>query len=219
MSPRLTQSEIYLKKKYIAHQAIPIFDKYGFEKTKIYDIAKRAKISTGAIYLYFNSKDDILMFIFEETARDINERIVHALKPEVDSSERIQATLDIIIDFFSTQYNLARTLLQETYTYTKKLRGHGREVSTFVSHFDEILTQAKEEGRFKHGISTQALKYALYGTLEQTLYGLHIGNPATKVEVYTGEDIKKLMHIILNAFMEPKEIQSKHIDELINSQS
>ncbi|MBZ0217025.1 MAG: TetR/AcrR family transcriptional regulator, partial [Fimbriimonadaceae bacterium] len=40
--------------------ALELFMKKGFAATRVADIAARAGLSKGAIYLYFDSKEDIL---------------------------------------------------------------------------------------------------------------------------------------------------------------
>lgn len=52
-SPRYTPA--YRKEQIIA-AAIELFETQGYQNTKMQDIAKKAKISTGLIYRYFNNK-------------------------------------------------------------------------------------------------------------------------------------------------------------------
>ena len=50
----------------IIQAAIKVFARKGFFSARISDIAKKAKVADGTIYLYFNNKYDILISIFEE---------------------------------------------------------------------------------------------------------------------------------------------------------
>lgn len=43
----------------ILAQAAELFQRFGYDKTTVSDIAKAAKISKGAIYLHFKSKDEL----------------------------------------------------------------------------------------------------------------------------------------------------------------
>jgi AcrR family transcriptional regulator len=49
--------------------------KYGFDKTTVSDIAKGAGIAKGTIYLYFPSKEEIMLALVELTNRRINDRL------------------------------------------------------------------------------------------------------------------------------------------------
>ena len=53
-----------LKEK-IIQSAIESFSQTGYDRTKMEDIAKRLGLSKGTIYLYFKSKEDLLVAICE----------------------------------------------------------------------------------------------------------------------------------------------------------
>ena len=54
------------KRRQILDAAVKVFAKNGFYNSKVLDIAKEAGVANGTVYLYFPSKDDILISIFEE---------------------------------------------------------------------------------------------------------------------------------------------------------
>ena len=48
---------------------------YGFKKTTIDEIALDARVGKGTVYLYFDSKEDILLHIVREVKRNITEQM------------------------------------------------------------------------------------------------------------------------------------------------
>ena len=52
------------KREQILQAAATVFAAKGFSGARVSDIAKRAKVADGTIYLYFKSKDDILVALF-----------------------------------------------------------------------------------------------------------------------------------------------------------
>ncbi len=69
MSPRTTQQFEEIrdqKKKLIMDTAMHLFASEGFYKTSISEIARKAGISKGLMYNYFESKDDLLLRIVTE---------------------------------------------------------------------------------------------------------------------------------------------------------
>ena len=56
----------------ILEAALEVFAIKGFETARISDIARRAGIGDGTVYLYFKSKDDILISLFEVRLEEIN---------------------------------------------------------------------------------------------------------------------------------------------------
>jgi TetR/AcrR family acrAB operon transcriptional repressor len=75
---------------------------YGFDKTTVSDIAKKAGISKGAIYLHFSSKESIVDALVLDQVRLYSERMLAAM--ENDEREwsfvtMYQSAMGILIDY------------------------------------------------------------------------------------------------------------------------
>src|SRR4051794_4495483 len=57
------------KKDAILRAAIDVFAERGYFNAQVADVARAAGIAAGTVYLYFRSKDDLLVSIFERTMR------------------------------------------------------------------------------------------------------------------------------------------------------
>ena len=64
MSPKPDVSEERIEQ--ISEAATKVFAEQGFDKARMDDIAKEAKLSKGTLYLYFKSKDAIITHILEK---------------------------------------------------------------------------------------------------------------------------------------------------------
>src|SRR6266851_3247484 len=58
------------KRDAILRAAIDVFAERGFFNAQVADIARGAGVAAGTVYLYFKSKDDLLVSIFERTMRE-----------------------------------------------------------------------------------------------------------------------------------------------------
>ena len=58
------------KRVKILDAATCVFAERGFFGAQVADIAKRAGIAAGTVYLYFRSKDDVLLSVFDRTMQD-----------------------------------------------------------------------------------------------------------------------------------------------------
>ena len=111
MSPKPDVSEE--RKKQILDAAIEVFSQDGFNNARMDDIAKHAEMSKGALYWYFESKDEIisniLMFFFnreldqvrgwdteKQTARETLEKYSELLIQDLSS---MKAFITIIYEF------------------------------------------------------------------------------------------------------------------------
>src|SRR6058998_729341 len=58
------------KRDAILRAAIDVFAERGYFNAQVADVARAAGVAAGTVYLYFKSKDDLLVSIFERSMRD-----------------------------------------------------------------------------------------------------------------------------------------------------
>ena len=71
-----------------------LFDKYGSNNVSIGDICKAAKISSGTLYHYFSSKDQLVVLYVRKPLHEMLERTV---VPEIGK----KPTKDLVLSFIS----------------------------------------------------------------------------------------------------------------------
>ena len=60
------------KRERILAAAERVFARHGFFAARVSEIAKDAGVADGTIYLYFKSKDDLLISLFESRMKQVN---------------------------------------------------------------------------------------------------------------------------------------------------
>jgi AcrR family transcriptional regulator len=80
-------------KESIKKAAQDLFRKYGYHKTSVNEIAKRAKIAKATIYKYFESKEFLLQAILMEYIQQSVHEIIHNSSEDLDE----EAYLSMII--------------------------------------------------------------------------------------------------------------------------
>src|SRR5207248_5601485 len=58
------------KHEAILRAAIDLFAERGYFNSQVADVARAACVAAGTVYLYFKSKDDLLVSIFDRSMRD-----------------------------------------------------------------------------------------------------------------------------------------------------
>src|SRR5512142_2187722 len=58
------------KRDAILRAAIDVFAERGYFNAQVADVARAAGVAAGTVYLYFHSKDDLLVSVFERTMRE-----------------------------------------------------------------------------------------------------------------------------------------------------
>src|SRR5438477_10149566 len=67
------------KRERILEAAVRVFAEKGFYNAKVSEVARVAGVADGTIYLYFKSKDDLLISLFEDRMEEVNRNVRAAL--------------------------------------------------------------------------------------------------------------------------------------------
>ena len=110
------------RQKLILHAAQEVFLSKGFEQTTIEDIADKAELSKGALYLYFKSKEDLYVAVFLHGLEHLYQQI-DALRDDFGTIDT-----DILLkNLLNTYYNFFRQSPEFIYTTSQVYHGRIRE--------------------------------------------------------------------------------------------
>src|SRR3954467_7711449 len=79
------------KRERILAAAEVIFARHGFFAARVSEIAKDAGVADGTIYLYFKSKDDLLISLFEARMEQVNRTLAEATASAGSPLEQLRA--------------------------------------------------------------------------------------------------------------------------------
>src|SRR5580693_5613453 len=100
--PRVTQQHRDERREQILAAARRCFLRSGFHGTSMQDLFAEANLSSGAVYGYFPSKDDVIVAIAEENMREIAAMIQTVAADEPDRS--VGAIMADIFDIVRTKH-------------------------------------------------------------------------------------------------------------------
>ncbi len=73
----------------IKRAAQDLFRKFGYHKTSVNEIAKKAKIAKATIYKYFNSKEEVLHSLLMDYIKVSVDELININTPEKDEEEHL----------------------------------------------------------------------------------------------------------------------------------
>src|SRR5258705_12198436 len=73
------------KPQQIIEAAVRVFARQGYFNSRVSDIAREAGIAAGTIYLYFKTKEDILITLFREKMAAFEASLRRAIRREPDA--------------------------------------------------------------------------------------------------------------------------------------
>ena len=152
----------------ILDAAIEVFAEKGFHNARISDIAKRAGVADGTIYLYFRNKDDVLLSIFEEKMGVLIAGVHAALDGIDDPMERVRAFARYHFKQVEDHRALAEVLQIELRLSNKFLKEYRPEkLWEYLGIFATILREGQERGVIRAELNPFVMMWAFFGALDE----------------------------------------------------
>src|SRR6267143_6995214 len=153
--------------------ALELFRERGFEVTTMRDIAKAAKVATGAAYYYFPCKEAIVAAYYDQVQRSHAEKVREELKGKAELRERLGAVMHSKLEILKDDRMFLGALFRYTGDPEHPLSVFGKgthgQRSQSVAIFQEAIagTNVSEELR-------QLLPWALWlGHLGMILFFIY----------------------------------------------
>lgn len=156
------------KHNLILDAAISVFAEKGFHRSRISDIAERAGVADGTIYLYFRNKDELLLTIFEEKMEELIQGLKQALAPVSNPLEQIHTFARY--HFLQVRDNraLAEVLQIELRLSHKFLKEYRPEkLWEYLGIYGSIIRAGQEQGLLRMDLDPYISSWAFFGSLDE----------------------------------------------------
>lgn len=152
----------------ILEAAIEVFAEKGFHHARISDIARRAGVADGTIYLYFRNKDDVLLTIFEEKMGVLIAGLLHALEGVTDPLEKVRVFAHYHFRQVQDHRALAEVLQIELRLSNKFLKEYRPEkLWDYLHVFADIVREGQERGVVRSDLDPFVLMWAFFGAMDE----------------------------------------------------
>jgi AcrR family transcriptional regulator len=112
----ITRGKIKDKRKVILNAALTLITSNGFHGTSIKMIAKEANIAAGTIYIHFSNKEEMIIELYEEISKEINEIIQSSKSKNISTRENFLNIWTAILAFYISDPRKPEFVTQYTYT-------------------------------------------------------------------------------------------------------
>lgn len=141
------------KLKRITDAARTLFVAKGFDDTTTREIALRANVGLGTIFVYAQNKRDLLFLIINDQLDEVTQRAQAAVDPAASLIDNLMQVAAIHYRFFGEQPALSRLVLREMVFYESGAQA-GRFQNT-RQHLIELFGRAIELARAQKEIATK----------------------------------------------------------------
>ncbi len=156
------------KRDLILKAAEKVFAQKGFHPARVADIAREAGVAEGTIYIYFDSKEDLILNVFKEKLEEWMSGLKERLSRIESAKEKLRAVIDT---HFSVLYNnphLAQLIQIELRACSAFMRGGSApEMRKYLGIIEEVLKEGKEKGEFRQDFSEWLAARALLGIMDE----------------------------------------------------
>jgi TetR/AcrR family fatty acid metabolism transcriptional regulator len=156
------------KRDAILRAAIDVFASRGFFNAQVADVARAAGVAAGTVYLYFRSKDDLLVSIFERTMRETLAEGQAAVAAITNPAERLRLFARLHLGMLGRDRNLAIVFQIELRQSVKFME---RFSSTLLRDYLGQIRAAIEDGQrarlFRDDINATTTAKIFFGALDE----------------------------------------------------
>ncbi|HPL62627.1 MAG: TetR/AcrR family transcriptional regulator [Syntrophales bacterium] len=168
----------------ILKAARKLFFEKGFKSVTVAQIAKKAELSKGAVYLYFSSKEEIYSRILLFDIEKFHERVSRIVLKGESASKMLENFAQVYIDFFLADRELFRILMAYmVHTDHNNLSEEMnncliRSTNKTIDTIEDIIRQGVASGEFPPHTAVRQSRNALWGLL----------NGGISLHLFTGKE-------------------------------
>jgi TetR/AcrR family fatty acid metabolism transcriptional regulator len=156
------------KRERILDAAVRVFAERGFFHAKVAQIAQAAGVADGTIYLYFKSKDDLLMRLFEDRMERINQQLATALAEQPTAVERLRRAVALHLELVESHRHLAEVLTVELRQSEKFMRQHANpKFGDYLRLIARTVAEGQASGELRADLDPALVARALFGAIDE----------------------------------------------------
>jgi AcrR family transcriptional regulator len=202
VTPRPDVSEE--RKAQIVEAAVAVFSRLGFERARMEDVARESGLSKGTLYLYYESKDELigalLESVFDWGMRDLK----NALASGGSASERLRKIGGLMSGEIEKLYILLPVWF-EFYAVAARDEGVRRFMKSYFEEYREILAEIVHDG-IQRGEFRQVDVEEVTVTLVSLFEGVTLLWAFDPKTVPIGSQIEASVRLLLEGLSDPRRV-------------
>ena len=155
------------KRERILDAAVRVFAKKGFHATRVSEVAKAAGVADGTIYLYFKSKDELLVSLFEDRVDRLLAFLRTALPEAPTASDKLRRIIELQLGLLEGERDLAEVITVILRQSTKLMKEYA--APKFMAYLDAIarvVAEGQKAGDFRDDVAPHLVARATFGALD-----------------------------------------------------
>ena len=156
------------KRQALLRAAIDTFAARGFFHAQVADVARTAGVAAGTVYLYFRSKDDLLISIFEMVMKDAIAAGRKSIATLPDPVAQLRAIARLHLDRMGRDRALAVVFQVELRQSTKFMeRFSATHLREYLGIIRDVIAGGQAQGVFRQDLNPTLASKLLFGMLDE----------------------------------------------------
>lgn len=144
----LTEEEQARRRHEIFHQVVKIFVKQGFHETSMQEIAMAAGLGKSTLYDYFQTKDEILVYFFEDQLSDMTAEAQKIAMENCSADVRLRKIMEAYMESLQANKSLFMKLTFEA----QRLKPESQKQIQNSRHAYQDMIRALIEEGIREGV-------------------------------------------------------------------
>ena len=158
------------KRDRIMNAAITTFAQKGYHQATMAAVAREAGVAAGTIYLYFKSKDDLLISIFEEKVQGFIDEFHSQLAQEESAEIKLRKLVQLHLFEMQNRPDLAAVFQLELRQSRHFMSVYPKaDLKGYFDLIGEIIEEGQQQGLFRKDLYLSAIKRAFFGAMDETV--------------------------------------------------
>jgi TetR/AcrR family transcriptional regulator, fatty acid metabolism regulator protein len=155
------------KRERILNAAVRVLAKKGFHSTRISEVAKAAGVADGTIYLYFKSKDELLVSLFEDRVERLLAFLEADLPRSGTASDKLRRIIELQLGLLEGERDLAEVLTVILRQSTKLMKKYAApKFNAYLDSIARVVADGQATGELRGDVSPHLVARAMFGALD-----------------------------------------------------
>ncbi len=164
------------KRERILAAAVRVFAKSGFFDARVSDVAKAAGVADGTIYLYFTSKEQLLVSLFEDRVDKLLSFMHTDLTKLPSAKEKLRRVIELQLGLLEGERDLAEVITVIVRQSSKLLKEYATpKFSAYLDAIARIVAEGQAAGDFRTDVSPGLVARATFGALDGVTFTWALG--------------------------------------------
>ena len=164
------------KRQRILQAAVKVFARKGYHGARVSEIARKADVADGTIYLYFQNKEDILVSLFDEVMDEHLQQARQELAAVEGAPARLRAIARHHLRVLGANRDLAVVFQVELRQSTQFMeRFTASWLQDYFGLVGDVIEDGRKDGTLRPDLSRKLATKMFFGALDELVTSWVIG--------------------------------------------